>query len=118
MADARLALLNSWLKPDEVHQKTKVRVVGEGGLYPSKFKTRVQLAVIIVFDGVERKLPINQNSLIKIANSYTLETKLWVGKYLYIQRHHTRPGGDVTIAVEPAPDTPENIRAFAPLKKE
>ena len=117
MADARLALSGSWLKPDEVHQKTIVPCVGEGGFFPSKFKTKVQLAVIIMFDGIERKLPINQRSLLKISQSYTLETKLWVGKKLRIQRWVTRPRGDVTIDVEPVLER-DNLRAFAPTYKE
>lgn len=118
MADGRLALQNSWLKAIEIRQKTKVKVVGEGGYYPSKFKGKTELAVIVLFDGIERKLPINQRSLITISNSFTLETKMWVGKHLWIFARSTRVGGEVAIFADPALESRENVKAFAPIKKE
>ena len=103
MADASKLLKNTFLSWKEIPTPTVVTVTGPGGYYPSKFKNKEQLAVIVNFKGIERRLPINEYSLKEIgyAVEYTLQTENWVGKKLQLSKHKTKKGGTYTINVTP-----------------
>lgn len=102
MADASIVLKDTFVSWKEIPTPTVVTVIAPGGYYPSKFK-REQLAVIINFKGVQRRLPINEYSLKEIAMDidYTMETKNWVGRKLQLSRHKTKKGGTFTINATP-----------------
>jgi len=102
MADASKLLKNTFMSWKEIPTPTVVTVIGAGGYYPSKFKDE-QLAVIVNFKGVERRLPINEFSLKTIAMEvdFTMETKNWVGKRLQLSKRKTQRGGTFTINATP-----------------
>jgi len=103
MADASKVLENEFMSANELLTPTVVTIIGKGGYYPSKFKVGEQLAVIVNFKGVPRRLGINARSLKTIGYDvdYTMETENWVGKKLQIFKRRTRPGGTLTIEAKP-----------------
>lgn len=103
MADASKVLKYEFISSKELPTPTVVTVIGKGGYYPSKFKNKEQLAVIVNFKGVQRRLGINTYSLKEIGYDvdFTMETENWVGRKLQIFKRKTQAGGTYTIHAKP-----------------